>query len=280
MNDCIAQCGIRHVLTSRRVHGAVRPEARRRVGLSRRLCGQDHLGRQAGRRGRGLARAGRLAGAPAGPDGDPRRRSADGHLHLRLDRPAQGRDAHAPQRRLERRGGRPDRPPGRRRRAAGHPADVPLLRLHDHAVDGADAAAEGHLSLHPAGGPRSRQALPQARRDDHGRHAHVRPLLPAAVRAGGFRQAGRGLHRGGEASAELADAFEKRFGVRPVEGYGATELSPVVSGNIPPSRAAGEQRSGVKEGHRRPAAARHRRQSRRSRHRRRTWARTARACCW
>jgi len=37
--------------------------------------------------------------------------------------------------------------------------------------------------------------------------------------------------------AELFDAFENRFGVRPIEGYGTTELSPLVSVNIPPSRS-------------------------------------------
>ena len=37
--------------------------------------------------------------------------------------------------------------------------------------------------------------------------------------------------------AELFEAFEDKFGVRPVEGYGATELSPLVSVNIPPSRS-------------------------------------------
>ena len=35
----------------------------------------------------------------------------------------------------------------------------------------------------------------------------------------------------------LCDSFEEKYGVRPVEGYGATELSPLVSVNVPPSRS-------------------------------------------
>jgi acyl-[acyl-carrier-protein]-phospholipid O-acyltransferase/long-chain-fatty-acid--[acyl-carrier-protein] ligase len=48
--------------------------------------------------------------------------------------------------------------------------------------------------------------------------------------------------------SELCDAFEAQFGVRPVEGYGTTELSPLVSVNIPKSRALDPHALVAKEG--------------------------------
>lgn len=48
--------------------------------------------------------------------------------------------------------------------------------------------------------------------------------------------------------ADLTDAFEQKFGVRPVEAYGATELAPLACLNVPDSRSHGAENRGNKEG--------------------------------
>ncbi|MGW8257735.1 MAG: AMP-binding protein [Thermoguttaceae bacterium] len=47
---------------------------------------------------------------------------------------------------------------------------------------------------------------------------------------------------------QLVDEFEKKFKVRPFEGYGCTELSPVVSVNMPSGRGKEAKFAGIKEG--------------------------------
>jgi acyl-[acyl-carrier-protein]-phospholipid O-acyltransferase / long-chain-fatty-acid--[acyl-carrier-protein] ligase len=47
---------------------------------------------------------------------------------------------------------------------------------------------------------------------------------------------------------EVCDAFEKKFGIRPSEAYGATELSPLVAANVPASRHVPGRPDDAREG--------------------------------
>ena len=139
INASMAQCGIRHVLTSRRMLDRFPLKLDAELVYVEELKRSHDLVRQAaGRRGR-LAAAGRGPGTPAGPHRGPARRRGDGHVHVRLDRPAQGRDADVRQHRREPARNRQRHPLAPQRCPAGRAADVPLLRLHGHALDGADA---------------------------------------------------------------------------------------------------------------------------------------------
>ena len=46
----------------------------------------------------------------------------------------------------------------------------------------------------------------------------------------------------------VADEFESKFGIRPFQGYGATELGPIVSANVPAARALGDPGAVLREG--------------------------------
>jgi len=51
-----------------------------------------------------------------------------------------------------------------------------------------------------------------------------------------------------ELKTNIADAFEQKFGIRPREGYGATELSPVVAFNVADLEVDGLLQTGTKDG--------------------------------
>ena len=185
----------------------------------------------------------------AGPGKRQARRRADDHLHLRLDRHTQGRDADLRQHRQQRRSDRPGRPSPRDRRARRHPAVLPFVRLHGDDVGRRQlsiSAAPITTARSTPGKSASSSPSKKARccsRRPHSSAAYLRRCEPEEMKTLEVVVCGAE-----KLPKELADEFEKKFGVRPVEGYGTTELSPLASVNMPPSRSHRQFQADRKEG--------------------------------
>ena len=136
------------------------------------------------------------------------------------------------------------------------------------ALDRAGAAIQGrayHFS--PLDARQVGKLCRRASGDDSGVHPDVPAKLSEALPAGAFCLARIGGRRSRKAAARSVRRVRAKFGVRPVEGYGTTELSPLVACQHPPDRATSGQPAWLQRRDRRPADPGRAGQGRRSRDR-------------
>ena len=233
MAAAIAQCGITTVISAKQFLAKAKLDAPEGTRLLEDVM--PTLDRR--REGAHVPRSAPAAGAVADPAlcaGDARPgRPGDGDLLQRQHGRAQGRDAVAPQRHRESRSacagvlGHAEGPDDRRA------AVLPLVRVHRHAVVSAgrglrdvfvpnpmDAKAVGELAdKYEAtiliGTPTFYQA-------------YIRKCEPRQFRALRYGVVGAEKLR-----EPIARGFRERFGIDLLEGYGCTEMAPVVSVNVP-----------------------------------------------
>ncbi|WP_369412297.1 acyl-[ACP]--phospholipid O-acyltransferase [Geotalea toluenoxydans] len=79
-------------------------------------------------------------------------------------------------------------------------------------------------------------------------YPHVSTRISAPGKEGGLCSLRLVITGAEKLKTKVADSFEERFGIRPLEGYGATELSPVITLSLPNVKIDGVAQHGSKEG--------------------------------
>ena len=278
MGSAIEQCGIRTMVTSRKFLAKAGSGGGPAHGLRRRPA----------RGGRETGAAWALLAARSAPlsllltQRRPVARFArDGNLLERQHRRPQGRDALAPQPAGQHRSDRAaflDRAERPHRRRA---AVLPLLRLHgDHLVPAGCRLRRGVPSAIPTDAKAIGELVGEVQRTfllstPTFCSTYTRKCSQGGVRQPALRAGGRG-----EAAGDGGRAFREKFGVELLEGYGCTEMSPVVAVEYAGLRVGQGHADGQQAGDRGTSAARRRGEDRRSGDVRAAAARTRKDCCW
>ncbi len=93
--------------------------------------------------------------------------------------------------------------------SAGRAAVLSFVRLHGHRVDGADAGPKGVYHFSAVGSPADRRAMPQARLHDSNRHADLPAIVSAPLPARGFASLEMVVAGAEKMPPDLAAAFRR-----------------------------------------------------------------------
>ena len=169
-----------------------------------------------------------------------------------------------------------------RRRDRRRAAVLPFVRLHRHAVAAARSAASASSTTRirwtrKTIGEIWRRSTTATMLDQHA--DVLRGATSASARAEQFARLRYAIVGAEKLREPIATAFKEKFGVDLLEGYGCTEMAPVVAVNVPDVDDDGEHQRGIAGRHR--SAIRCRASPRRSSIRRPARARSSagRACC-